>query len=242
MPRNLYVNQGGTWKQVTTPYVKQGGIWKPVQAGYIKQSGSWKLFYAPLTQQIYTAPGTYSFTVPFYATTLTVEVWGAGGGGGQSRYPAGGGGTGGTSSWAGTVIATGGTGGGSANASPGNGGLASGGDVNTNGNNGVTTTGGTAPSGSIPGGIGGIMYLNGDWGGQPGGGGGGAYSVLGSHGGGGGSGAYSKKTYAVGALTVGSTITVVVGLGGPGQPATANLGEYSGGTGGNGEVIITWNE
>lgn len=188
----------------------------------------------------YTTAGTYSFVVPTYFKPLVVEVWGGGGGGGESRFNSGPGGTGGTSSWYSSVSATGGGGGASRGGAAGTGGTASGGDINTSGPNGSGSTGGTAPNG----GQGGVRVFNGGAGIDPGGGGGGAFdSFLGDagHGAGGGAGAYSKKTYAVGALTPGITVTIIVGASGAGRPVTPNQGEYSGGAGGVGRVSVTWN-
>lgn len=166
--------------------------------------------------QSYTTAGSSNFTVPSY-NTLTVEVWGGGGGG--AELPAGG--NGGQSSWNSTVIAGGGQGG---RAGAG-GGTASGGDINTSGSAGSGQNGGASPNGGAGG-----QYLLGPsgWSGiTPGGGGGG-------EGGGGGAGAYSRKTYSAGTLSVGASIPVVVG-------AKGAVTSCCSGPGAVGRVTITWN-
>lgn len=213
----------------------------------------------------YSTPGSYSFTVPAYGS-LTVYVWGGGGGGGAaagSNQPS----TGGTSQFA-SVSATGGGYGSSgsnctelygscssyidAHTAAGAGGIASGGDTNTNGvaggtsGSGVGRPGGNAPNGGVGGGT---ASLNGAAGAAPGGGGSGEKSshqacheanahricsgVTIYQGGGGGSGAFAAKTYNIGDLTPGSIITVVVGDGGLSIPTY-------GGAGASGEVAISW--
>ena len=192
----------------------------------------------PVPMQTVYTPGTYNFVVPNYLSTLKVEVWGggAGGNGGYQSYAPG---AGGTSTWYGNVIATGGSG--------TVGGSASGGDTNSAGTSASGGTGGTAPSGSIAGGQGAYpgnnTYggQNGGAGGIPGGGAGGAFSFV-AGGVGGGSGAYTVKTYTLGQLTPGTIIPVIVGKGGSGGVAIANQGEWSGGAGGDGQVIITWTQ
>ena len=208
--------------------------------------------------QTFTTAGTYSFTVPAH-NVLTVQLWGGGGAGQTDSSCMGVGGNaprnGTQSSFNGTVIAGGGGGG---NGAPGFGGggvggTASGGDTNINGNvggAGVGSSGGSAPGGGGGGGASGVGWaapgLNGA---APGGGGGG-----GSSGGNGstnswpagGSGAYSQKNYSTGALTVGTSVTVVVGAGGESMPGCLDetFGEiYHGtsGAGGSGRVSISWN-
>lgn len=200
--------------------------------------------------QTYSTPGTYSFTVPSYAT-LTVQVWGGGGGGGAQNSPYSSiGSDGGQSSFAGTVIANGGGAGavvetGGSTPSPGGaGGTASGGTINTTGSNGVSTSGvwsgpggagGSSPNGGT-GGAGGATGGSspGSDGGAPGGGGGGASAFM--PGSGGGGGGYSSITYTTGQLTVGGGISIVVGAGGSGSPNPT----YAAGTGASGQVSITY--
>jgi hypothetical protein len=175
--------------------------------------------------QSYTAPGTYTFTVPSYST-LTVAVNGGGGGGGGSECstqgagdPGGMGGMGGTSSF-GSAMAAGGTGaeGGANDAcylafSGGDGspGTASGGDTNTTGGGGA-------------GGSGSVGFLGG------------------GNGGDGGSGGRAVKSYAVGALTSGSTVSVIVGQAGAGGPSVEPGPPYGnpGTAGQGGSVVINW--
>ncbi|MBI5004414.1 Ig-like domain-containing protein [Candidatus Kaiserbacteria bacterium] len=178
--------------------------------------------------QNYTAAGSYNFTVPAY-NNLTIKVWGGGGGGGESRRA---GSTGGQSSWNGIVSANGGDGGvGYGGYGGGAGGTASGGSINTTGNAGTDTVGGSAPGG---GGAGGAWQTNGT---APGGGGGGGAYMSGA--GGGGSGGYSSITYSAGQLTVGSQVSLVVGVGG--VRGTDGYGNSAAGVGGTGGVYITWN-
>ena len=189
------------------------------------------------TSQTYSTAGTYTFVAPSHADVITVEVWGAGGGGQQCHatavsqpYPlltCLGGGTGGTSYFS-NVTAVGGHGAGtysniSADLQPppnATGGPAQGGDINIQGEAGNWNIvanpgkGGGSPNGG------------GRSGGFPGGGGDGIFdNTWGSYGGGGGG--YAKKTYATGQLMPGSQISVAVGSG----------GAYGGATG---AVKITW--
>ncbi|MBM3271901.1 hypothetical protein FJY94_01285 [Candidatus Kaiserbacteria bacterium] len=190
--------------------------------------------------QNYTTSGTYSFTVPAY-NTFTVQVWGAGEGGG---------GTAGGNSMFGTIVANGGSG--------TYGGTASGGTTNVTGGNGggdgtnCYWNGGNAPSGGVGGAPGGYP------GADPGGGGGasswyssgyddygGSWSVWGC-GTSGGAGGYATRTYSAGQLSVGSSISVTVGAAGIGQPYyddSWNSGTiwYGGGDGSGGRVYIEWN-
>lgn len=208
--------------------------------------------------QTYSTPGTHSFAVPANYTSLTVKVWGGGGGGGNAFWDTRAIGiSGGQSSFNGTVTANGGGGGNTgqnANSNGGGaGGTASGGTTNTSGNNGVAGclycnggAGGSSPNGGAGGaggtGSGGSISAQPGFfpegsppvppqaGGAPGGGGGGASNDHNNRfsGGGGGGGGYSTRTYSAGQLP--ASVTVVVGAGGTGYPAS----------GGAGRVEITW--
>lgn len=166
--------------------------------------------------QNYTTPGTYTFTVPSY-NTLIVQAWGGGGGAGHQTI------SGGQSSWNGSVLANGGNAG---NTNNGTGGTASGGDINLTGGDRSGHIGGSSPNG----GAGGLAGQDGT---APGGGGGEGPDV---HAGGGGG--YVKKTYVAGALSVGTSITVIVGTGSPGSNPE---GPGNDGSGAPGAVSITWN-
>ena len=157
----------------------------------------------------YTSPGTYGFTVPLF-NTLSVTTHGAGGGGGGNTP----GGAGGASAF-GVVNGQGGGGGGiiSTNPIPGSPGGASGGDT-------ATTGAGT------PGGAGGHAQY------------GDKFGVYDYFGGDGGAGGRAIKTYAAGALAVGSSITVVVGAGGAAGDPGANLANPAPGS--DGAVTISW--
>ena len=207
--------------------------------------------------QTFNASG--NFTVPSY-DTLTATVWGGGGGGGSTIGTGGGGGP---SSFNGTVIGNGASGGGVyPGGAGGAGGTASGGTTNTTGNSGGSRSGvnggagGSSPSGGS-GGSGGLGTPPSTTSGGPG-------TTPG--GGGGGGGGYSTRTYTAGALTSGASIPIVVGYGGTG--ATGNIDKAddtrkftlgravwaffswfaetayayvsNGGAGAPGRVIITW--
>lgn len=218
-------------------------------------------------EQIYTTPGTYTLKVPFYRH-LVVEVWGGGGAGGSSGTHGSQAPSGSTSTVTmpnGNVIsAAGGTGGfneeshrwfrGHHDSAAGKGGVASGGDVNSNGKNGSAGGDSGKPQcwgGDSGGGAAGgqqLVYGVGFYGGaspNPGRsgtfpGGGGAGCNRGSQGkfswscGGGGGGAYAKKTYRLGKVKPYKIITIVVGAG-----ANPN-GSGEGGVGAGGKVSISW--
>lgn len=204
-------------------------------------SDTWSVTTATVTagSQSFTTAGTHSFTVPHHQT-LTVQVWGAGGGGaGCSVYTTVQGGNGGSSNWDGAVVANGGAR--ASTSAGGAGGGASGGTTNQTGGTGGTGTGAAGGSGAS-GGSGGAARGsngNGNGGSAPGGGGGGArFASRGTCGGdGGGGGGYSTRAYSVGTYIQGSSITVVVGGGGSG----GNGSTYDGGAGAVGRVTITWN-
>ena len=207
----------------------------------------------------YSTPGTYTFTVPTYGTMdVAVKGAGGGGGGGANDYmwdpsivpnPAmlsgGYGGDGGNSSFGGSLIAYGGHGGGPQVFIPG-------GLYATNGlqpaaaSSGATGGDTNSTGGGAPGGAGGWMNIH--WAYYP-------YTKEQPWGGHGGAGGLATKTYASGALSAGSTITVVVGASGAGGLDT-QLPSYTGwncqnwGTcpvrfgdqGTAGSVTITWTD
>lgn len=205
-------------------------------------------------QQVITT--TQQFTIPTYTRRLTIEVWGAGGGGGGAAAQLGTTGDGATGTTGGntavgaagaTTTANGGVGGtggtnAGGNGSGGAGGTATGGDVNTSGSNGSSATNQNGADGGNPaqrGGTGNTGIGAAGTGGTPGGGGNGGGCDTGGTGGGGGGGGggYSRKTYAVGALTAGQIMYAVIGTGGPGGSSPDCTG---GGTGARGEVRVTW--
>jgi hypothetical protein len=176
--------------------------------------------------QTYSTPGTYTFTVPPYAT-LTTTVNGAGGGGAGggddaitfSSSSGTNGSNGGNSSFNTTVAGYGGTGGTAGtvnqddgsiqNGSNGSAGTASGGDSNTTGGGSGGGTGGTGYGGS-------------------------------ENGGAGGAGGNAVKTYSSGALSTGASVTVVVGGAGSGGAAAYPGYSTAGASGSDGSVSITW--
>jgi hypothetical protein len=193
--------------------------------------------------QSFTTSGSFNFTVQAY-NTLTVQVWGAGGGGaGCSTTTKVVGVTGGASSWDGAVIANGGTR--ASTSAGGAGGTASGGTTNTTGENGSTAGSQVGPGGDgANGGAGGPTipgYGTGRPGVAPGGGGGGGGYTGGRsgncRGSGGGGGSYSTRTYTAGTYSAGQIVPVVVGARGTG----GNGSSYDGGIGAYGRVVVTWN-
>lgn len=213
--------------------------------------------------------GKFSFDVPAYAT-LTVEVWGAGGGGEASGASAPHATAGEASRFGASMIANGGLAG--TYCCGGAGGTASGGDENLTGASGgggvhYPAIGGQTPGGAAPkGGAGGSGATgptdscgggDGSHGAAPGGGGAPTWSCQGTWwtgtgwgdaGGSGGAGGYASKKFARGAVARGA-IEIVVGASGKGSrgqvssgfPVTAkNPGSYTAGDGGVGRVKISW--
>ena len=199
-----------------------------------------------------TTTGAGNFTVPSY-NTLTIELWGPGGGG--DGMPSGSspvavaGNTGPSTTISSLSLVAGGGQGGQV-AAGGAGGTASGGTTNTSGSAGVV---GGAPGGSYgQGGAGanggaavaapsGAASANGNAGNAPGGGGSSAYSVFnvtGTEGSGAGGGSYCSTSYthgAAGAPLVGASLAYVVGAGGTGGSST-----FIGGPGAGGRIKFTW--
>jgi hypothetical protein len=190
------------------------------------------------TTQSYTNAGTYAYQVPASFGTITIQMWGAGGGAGFYNGGYYTGSSGAASSIASLGLSAGGGNGGatgSTSGAGGAGGVAIGGSTNTNGNAGVSGTsgspggGGAAPGGGGAGGSGGPT---GSYGTAPGGGAGGGGAASG----GGGSGAYLSKTYTTATLLPGTTLTdLVVGAGGYGYYNGTNY--YA--VGGTGKISIT---
>jgi hypothetical protein len=180
----------------------------------------------------FATPGSYSFTVPKYDGSMTIEVWGGGGGASGGPYFHNiSTGQAGTQSSAYSMTAGGGKGGTASSrqgpwwiiyvpASGGAGGTASGGATNLTGGAGTAGYGGASPHG-------------GGAGSAPGGGGG---TDGNSEVGGGGAGGYAKTTYTAANLPEGTDINITVGTGGPG----ASFGGYTGGSGASGAVRFTW--
>lgn len=179
-------------------------------------------------------PGTHYVTIPAY-TTLTVTVWGAGGGGAASGTYSNISYDGGNSAFYApgyTLVGYGGGRGGNIYFAGGAGGGASGGVSNWSG--GAGGTGFTGGAGAQGGAGGAGEAAAGGW---PGGGGG---AISGGSGYAGGGGGCTQRTFTVGepgAPVPGNTYTVVVGAGGA---ASAAGGYYGGGPGGNGRVCLSW--
>lgn len=161
--------------------------------------------------QNFTSPGTYSFTVPPYQT-LTVYVDGGGGGGGDMGVNYGYG------------IQNSGYGNGQAGGQSSFGGML----VGNGGGGGASWPGGSGGGGTAGGG----NYSNTVGGGSAGGAG---SCYIGYCGGSGGAGGRAVSVFYPGALTVGGTVTVVVGAGG------ASTGSpFHGNSGNSGGVYISW--
>lgn len=186
-----------------------------------------------------------SFTVPLFAT-LVIEGYGPGGGGGGGNSASSGLGTTPSNTTVAELSLTAGAGEGGKNTwgggdRPGNGGAATGGDINTSGirgdfrDNAWGGKGGNAPVGGALGGTGSHSGSGGD-GGDPGAGGGGCAFRSGDEvGHGGGSGAYLKKTLLPGQITPGTILSLVAPVGGAG-----GLGTFHGGQGGDGKLSLAW--
>lgn len=190
--------------------------------------------------QTYASPGAYTFTIPTHSS-LTVQVWGAGGGGATAGKV---GTDGGASSFGGLVDAHGGLK--SVANTPGTGGSGYGGSTNYTGGTGtlgndntmIVLFGGDGGAGAM-GGAGGTGARPVNTGTEvaqpgtfPGGGGGGSVYAAGAGGGG-----YSSHTWSAGSLTPGNTVSVTVGSPGTGAYVSANR---SGGAGAAGQVVISW--
>lgn len=198
------------------------------------------------TANIYSVAGVYAYTVPASFGTITIRLWGGGGTGGLSDSAVGGQNGQNSSISSLGLTAGGGMRGQSVNQNEtasiaSSGGIATGGDINTNGSNGglpgggVSGAGGNSPNGGL-GGAGISANLPGLSGVAPGGGGSGAYnSTRSSNAGGGGAGAYTEKTFTPATLAPGATIAdIIVGAGG----STLQTGLNVAGNGGTGRVSI----
>lgn len=248
---NQDIDEWGTCKNVANSHASGAALFVPTNT-----STEWSTFYnnapAGVTigncgctvtagSQSFTTAGSSSFTVPCH-NTLTVQVWGAGGGGvGWSNSTRKNGTTGGASNWDGAVFANGG---GAAGSSAGAGGTASGGTTNTTGSAGAGSgSNGRNGGAGANGGAGGpdrSCYGNGYGGSAPGGGGGGACQQYGRsayYGNGAGGGGYSTRAYSAGTYTVGASVPVTVGAGGAG----GNGSDRDGGAGAVGRVTVSWN-
>lgn len=203
--------------------------------------------------QTFDMAGAAMFTIPDYAS-LDVEVWG-GGGGGDAWSASGSPTAGGDSSFDGALVAKGGSPGAPSSQGHGVGGVAMGGQVDTNGGDGGTAcdigppalcgeaSGGDAPNGGMGGGntsLDGCGGGDGQDGQAPGGGGGGTWTCQGQWqiaqgwgmgGGGAGAGAYAKQTFKKGDLKPGTAVPLVVGAPGKGSMG----GVTSGASGQNGK-------
>lgn len=180
----------------------------------------------------YTTAGSYTWLSPARGwNTLTVQVWGGGGGGSayanRSWYQ---GSAGGNSNFNNSVYGNGGSPG---YANIGNnfygptgaGGTATGGDTNVTGGTATSLIGASSNLG------GGTSTGNGNF---PGGGGAGQNTTVGGGSNGGGGGGYASKTYTGYSVIAKNTgYTVVVGDGGAG----ASVGGFPGATG---RVTINW--
>jgi len=192
-------------------------------------------------------PGNYTFAIP-PNNTVTIEAWGAGGGGGGWDTGTGHRGIDTFITGNGISIIAGGGGGGDVGryrrifGAGGIGGAANGGTINLNGGSGGSGDGGARGGNAPNGGTGApappraVGTYPGTDGNAPGGGGSGGYSRDGSKdpsyqgGGGGGAGGYVLAEYK--AIPDYTEIRITVGAGGAGTAQS--------GSGARGQVIITW--
>ena len=79
LPMTLYINDGGTWKNVYYFYIKDGGTWKRIYALWVKDNNTWKKVY-PSAGSI-TITSDTNWTVPLYEK-ITISCYGGGAGGG----------------------------------------------------------------------------------------------------------------------------------------------------------------
>ena len=87
MTRSISVKQSGNFSEVVQAYVKSGGVWVSPTAIYVNVSGNWTQCYpAESGSYIYNTPGTYNSVVPSGITSVTISVYGAGGGGGSGWF------------------------------------------------------------------------------------------------------------------------------------------------------------
>jgi hypothetical protein len=207
----------------------------------------------------YTTPGTYSWVVPSY-NTLTVKMWGGGGGSGDTTWNIGSlggagtyGGDGGTSSFGSYITATGGTKGANAGnfGTPGTGGTGTGGDINESGEAGTQTffsspdrqvsIGGHAGGVSYGGGASSynnayLGYANGNGNGYPGNSYGGGASAYNWNDGGNGGGLKNIATWDGGSGGGFTMKTWSAGALTPGSTITITVG-----AGGSAGIIIAFN-
>jgi hypothetical protein len=225
-------------RRLWVPEAALPGIMRPFPGGIVSVAGS----------QNFTAIGSSNFTVPVY-TSLTAQVWGGGGSGGQCSSSGFSGNVGNNSTFAG-LVAGGGSAGGNGYSSDGvggpGGGSTGGGVGSSNGTVGGNASGYNGGFGAVAPGMGGTQapggsynYGNGSSATNWGAGGGGVGGFFGAQGGGGGggSGAYTTRTYAPGELTPGSTVSVFVGFGG--AAGASELGGFFG-AGYQGLVSVSW--
>lgn len=229
------------------------------------------LFYAQFVHAgaaDYQSPGSYTFTVPGYSS-LTVQVWGAGGGGGTNNGVGYNASSGGQSSF-GSVVASGGAGGGGSygggSGAGGSGGTAYGGSTNSAGGAGIAggsdyeyinclyssgaSLAGGAGGSSPNGGSGGasapanpcISGAGGVSGSAPGGGGSGGSGTCSGDciGAGGGGGGGGYASATYGPGQLAVGSGISVYVGGGG--GSAPYGDYPGGSGANGRVYISWTD
>jgi hypothetical protein len=212
--------------------------------GFIQQS----IGQGTVTFNFTTSGAEQSWTAPAYVTTITVEAWGGGGAGGGSAGACSGGGGGGGGYTKNSNVSV--VPGNSYNIVVGWGGLGMPADGNAGGTSSfgtttVTANGGGGGKGSNPAGAGGT--------GGTYNGGAGAAGVGFNYGGGGGGSAGTASngntaTNGTGALAVtgggaggsGGATGSPGGLPGGGGGGGYGLGPQTGGSGGNGKVVITW--
>lgn len=91
-------NVGGNWHDVVQIWARVAGSWQQILQGWVNVGGTWELFFAAFSPSVQTfTSGSGTVTVPFGASHVLVECWGAGGNGvakGSGNRGGGGGGGG----------------------------------------------------------------------------------------------------------------------------------------------------
>lgn len=205
---------------------QNSSAWTSGDVVYMSNTGVWghRSFTAvPTNIQVFSTPGTATWSKPVGVTSVYVKVWGAGSGGGDSGT---GGLAGGTSSFAGTTTIQATGGGITSGATPGTAGVGSNGQLNLTGQVGSGGSASSAAGGIPPMGIGTPVIAGGSTGAS-------GFAYGGRAGANGASASGGAGGYAEGFIAVTTNVTVTVGAGG-------NAGGGASTTGGGGLLIISY--
>lgn len=102
MAASFWVKTGGVWQQVNpggNTGVRVGGTYQPLQSGWVRVAGTYQKFFQRFSGQTntYNTNGSFTETIPAGAVSVTIEAWGASGGGSGVNFPGHGAGSGGYS-------------------------------------------------------------------------------------------------------------------------------------------------